>query len=75
MTLGPGGGRLVARTFISAVVLNFAWEMAQAPCLVAGATINLGNELTDRNPDARHSGAVRRRQRIGGLLSFYHGAA
>jgi hypothetical protein len=35
----------------------------------------LGNELIDGNPDARHSGAVRRRQRIGGLLSFYHRAA
>ena len=35
----------------------------------------LSNELIDGNPDARHSGAVRRRQRIGGLLSFYHRAA
>lgn len=35
----------------------------------------LGNELIDGNPDARHSGAVRRRQRLGGLLSFYHRAA
>ena len=35
----------------------------------------LGNELIDGDPDARHSGAVRRRQRIGGLLSFYHRAA
>ena len=35
----------------------------------------LDNELIDGNPDARHSGVVRRCQRIGGLLSFYYRAA
>ena len=35
----------------------------------------LGNELIDGDPDALTPAPVRRRQRIGGLLSFYHRAA
>jgi transposase InsO family protein len=35
----------------------------------------LGNELIDGVPDARHSGPVRRRHRIGGLLNYYYRAA
>jgi putative transposase len=35
----------------------------------------LGNELIERRPFQRRRGPVRRRQRIGGLLSYYHRAA
>jgi putative transposase len=35
----------------------------------------LGNDLIDRVGDQHHSGSVRRRQRIGGLLSYYYRAA
>ena len=35
----------------------------------------LGNELIDRPPRQRASGPVRRRERVGGLLSYYYRAA
>ena len=35
----------------------------------------LKNELIDRSPQQRDSGPVRRRQRVGGLLSYYYRAA
>jgi putative transposase len=35
----------------------------------------LGNDLIDRVEDRPHSGSVRRRQRIGGLLNYYYRAA
>jgi putative transposase len=35
----------------------------------------LGNELIDRVGGQHHCGSVRRRQRIGGLLSYYYRAA
>jgi putative transposase len=35
----------------------------------------LGNELIDRPTRQRASGPVRRRQRVGGLLSYYYRAA
>ena len=35
----------------------------------------LANELIDRPPAQRTSGAIRRRQPIGGILSYYYRAA
>ena len=35
----------------------------------------LGNELIEDGGDQRRIGPVRRRQRIGGLLNYYHRAA
>src|SRR3989441_4631688 len=35
----------------------------------------LGNDLIDAADDAHSGGAIRRRQRLGGLLSYYHRAA
>ena len=35
----------------------------------------LGNELIDRPPRQHADGHVRRRQRVGGLLSYYYRAA
>ena len=35
----------------------------------------LGNELIERPPRQRTDGPVRRRERIGGLLSYYHRVA
>jgi hypothetical protein len=35
----------------------------------------LANELIDRPPAERRTGAVRRRQRVGGVLNYYRSAA
>jgi len=35
----------------------------------------LGNELIDHLPPQRAGGPIRRRQRVGGLLSYYYRAA
>jgi hypothetical protein len=35
----------------------------------------LANELIDRPPEPTLTGAVRRRQRVGGILNFYYRAA
>ena len=34
----------------------------------------IGNALIDRSPPQLTVGAIRRRQRIGGILSYYYGA-
>jgi putative transposase len=35
----------------------------------------LGNELIENCDDRQRSGSVRKRERLGGLLSYYHRAA
>ena len=35
----------------------------------------IGNELIERSPARRRSGPVRRRQRVGGILSYYYRSA
>ena len=35
----------------------------------------LGNELIENSVDRKRSGSIRKRQRLGGLLSYYYRAA